>query len=54
MIRSDEFFDDWCIVNIFLACLMVSSFLDIRGHTFDSVGFDGLGIVDDRWGLVGV
>ena len=52
MLWSEDFFDDCCIANIFLACFTVICFLDIRGHTFDLMGVEGLGPVDDWWGLV--
>ncbi len=49
MLWSYDFFHDWCIANILPACFLVICFLDI-GVTLLSVGFEGLGLVDDRRG----
>ncbi len=53
MLWSEDSFDDCCIMKKLLALLVVFCFLDIRGHTFDLMGVEGLGLVDDRWGFVG-
>jgi hypothetical protein len=46
---SEDFFDDCCTVNLFLAYLMATCLRDIRGCTFDSVGLR----TGAQWVIVG-